>query len=262
MPKLYHAHISTCSQKVRLGLAEKAVAFDGLELDLRAGDQHQPEYLKLNPNGVVPTLVNGSDVIIESTVINEYIDDSFSGPPLRPGTAAGRARMRLWTKRLDESVHGNAAVLSFSIAFRLDFLKKSEAELEAFLQNMPDPRRREHQRTMIQQGPANPAFPAACRAFDRLLTDMEAVLEERLWLSGEALSLADLGYLPYLIRLEHLNLGSWWDDKPRVSAWLAKMKSRPSYQTAIADWLSEPALDIMQAEGSKAWPIIRKILDR
>lgn len=53
--ELYHNHMSTCSAKVRLVLAEKKLPWDGHLLDLRAGDNLRPEYLKLNRNGVVPT---------------------------------------------------------------------------------------------------------------------------------------------------------------------------------------------------------------
>ena len=83
MLELYHNGMSTCSQKVRFCLAEKGVAWTGHHLDLRAGDQHTPEYLALNPNGVVPTLVDDGDVIIESTIINEYLDEKFPEPALQ-----------------------------------------------------------------------------------------------------------------------------------------------------------------------------------
>ena len=65
--KLYHAAPSTCSQKVRLVLAEKGLDYESVELDLQAGDQFEPGYLDKNPNGVVPTLEDGSATLIEST---------------------------------------------------------------------------------------------------------------------------------------------------------------------------------------------------
>ena len=83
MLELYHNDMSTCSQKARLALAEKGLDWASHHMRLRAGDQHKPEYLALNPNGVVPTLVHDGAVIIESTVINEYLDDEFAAPALR-----------------------------------------------------------------------------------------------------------------------------------------------------------------------------------
>jgi glutathione S-transferase len=112
MLELYHNDMSTCAQKVRFALAEKGENWQSHHLDLRARDQQRPEYLRLNTNAVVPTLVHDGTVIIESTVINEYIDEAFPGPALRPADAIGRARMRLWTKQLDEGLHADTGVLS------------------------------------------------------------------------------------------------------------------------------------------------------
>jgi glutathione S-transferase len=74
---LYHNNMSVCSQKVRLVIREKNLKPIEHHLSLRAGDQNTPEYLKLNPNGVVPTIVEGGQPIIESTVICEYLDDAY-----------------------------------------------------------------------------------------------------------------------------------------------------------------------------------------
>ena len=69
MLELYHNGMSTCSQKVRFCLAEKGLDWTDHHMDLRAGEQHLPDYLRINPNGVVPTLVDDGRVIIESTVV-------------------------------------------------------------------------------------------------------------------------------------------------------------------------------------------------
>jgi glutathione S-transferase len=109
------AGISTCSQKVRLVLAEKGLDFVSHEIDLLSGGQHDPEYVKLNPNHVVPTLVHDGAVLIESTLINEYLDETFRDTPMRPADPRGRYAARLWTKRLDEKVHAATAVVTFAV---------------------------------------------------------------------------------------------------------------------------------------------------
>ena len=98
MIELYHNDMSVCAQKVRFALGEKMLRWKSHHLNLRAGEQQKTEYLKLNPNAVVPTLVDHGTIIIESTVINEYLDDAHPEPRLRPADAGQRARMRLWTK--------------------------------------------------------------------------------------------------------------------------------------------------------------------
>ncbi|MGC1780341.1 MAG: glutathione S-transferase N-terminal domain-containing protein [Xanthobacteraceae bacterium] len=74
---LYHTAHSTCSQKVRLVLHEKTAKFDEVRIDLAKKEQLKPDYLKLNPNGVVPTLVDDGTPIVESSVICEYLDENF-----------------------------------------------------------------------------------------------------------------------------------------------------------------------------------------
>lgn len=259
--KLYHANISTCSQKVRLALAEKGVEFESIVLNLRAGDQYDPEYRNLNPNAVVPTLVNGIDVITESTVINEYIDDALEGPALKPVDPAGRARMRLWTKQVDEGLHAAIVVLSFCIAFRLDFLSRSEEEMAEFYARMQNPVKEEFYRAAIAKGTDHEGFEQALKRYRKLLQDMETVLEGGDWLAGDSYSLADMAYVPYILRLDHLGMADMWTDKPGVTDWFDRVKQRPAYQTAVTDWLVAPAVEAMQNAGEAARPRIREILN-
>ncbi len=74
--KLYNAPQSTCSQRVRFVLNAKNIPFSEVKLDLPAGDQVKPDYLALNPNGVVPTLDHDGAIVIDSSVIIEYLDES------------------------------------------------------------------------------------------------------------------------------------------------------------------------------------------
>ena len=88
---LYQASTSVCPVKVRVVLAEKGLAYEGEVLDLQRGDQHRPDYAKLNPNEAVPTLVHDGRAIIESTLIIEYLDETFPAPPPMPAGPFGRA---------------------------------------------------------------------------------------------------------------------------------------------------------------------------
>ena len=96
MIQLYHADMSTCAQKVRLVLKQKKLAWNRHLLNLRHRDQHAPQYLELNPNGVVPTLIDQGNVIIESTVICEYLDDAYPENSLVPDAPENKALMRQW----------------------------------------------------------------------------------------------------------------------------------------------------------------------
>ena len=68
MIKLYHMHTSTCSKRVRITLAEKNLEWESVHIDLAKREQIEPDYVKLNPNGVVPTLIHGDRVLNESAV--------------------------------------------------------------------------------------------------------------------------------------------------------------------------------------------------
>jgi len=118
MLKLYNAPHSTCSQKVRICLHEKGLPFEDIKLDLGKGkDQLKPEYLKLNPNGVVPTLVDDDNVIIDSSVICEYLDEKYPAPKLMPDDVARRAQMRAWMRYFEEVPTAAVRVPSFNMGF-------------------------------------------------------------------------------------------------------------------------------------------------
>src|SRR3978361_375091 len=98
MLELYHHGSSVCAAKVRFALGEKDLKWEGHYLDILQGDQFAPEHQKLNHKAVVPTLVHDGHVIVESTVINEYVDETFPDTALKPKSPVERAEMRLWTK--------------------------------------------------------------------------------------------------------------------------------------------------------------------
>lgn len=116
--ELYNAPQSTCSQRVRFVLHAKGLAFEEHRLDLFAGDQLQPTYLKLNPNGVVPTLVHDGAPVIDSAVIMEYLEEVFPDRrTLVPADPLSRARMRALIRFMDEVPTTAIRVPSYNLAF-------------------------------------------------------------------------------------------------------------------------------------------------
>src|SRR5271170_4997565 len=217
MLTLYHNDMSVCAAKVRTALAEKKLDWNGVHLDLRAGDAQRPEYLKLNPNAVVPTLVHNGQVIIESTVICEFIDDQWPDQPLKPTDGFGRAQMRLWTKQLDEGLHTAVGTLSFCIAFRHQWLARPAEDRAKWLAGIPQPERRERLQIILVRGLSSSYFGPAVERWFKLFGDFECALDERPWLIGERFSLADVGYAPYLARLKHLGFDVLFERHPRVA---------------------------------------------
>ena len=155
---------------------------------------------------MVPTLVDGDIVVPESNVINEYLDERFPDPPLKPAEPFGRARMRLWTKQLDEGVHdAGIAVLSFALAFRHQYRPAAKPGRN-MLESIPDPVKRERRRDVIEKGLDSPHFRIAIARLLKLYGDMDAALSQHAWLAGDRYSIADAAFTPYVVRLDHLDV--------------------------------------------------------
>jgi glutathione S-transferase len=229
---LYHASHSTCSQKVRLVLHEKGLSFDEVRIDLGKKEQLKPEYLAINPNAVVPTLVDDGIPIIESSVICEYLDEKYPHNPLVPSDRVERARMRAWTHYIEEVAVGAIRVPSFNRAFlyRFDGLDQTRFEDEQvkvrkvrkeLFQRMGSPKgfsKAEIDRALEQLG-------ETCRRMD------EAIGKQGPWIMGEQFTLADVLVMPSIDRMADLGLAHVWEGKyPRVSEWYARLQQRPSFK--------------------------------
>ena len=96
MLELYYSWYSICSEKVLICLFEKGLPFEGHHVDLFDFDQVKDDYLAINPDGVVPTLVDRGQPVCESTVINEYLEGVAPASSLRPQHPCRCAEMRAW----------------------------------------------------------------------------------------------------------------------------------------------------------------------
>ncbi|HEX2554901.1 MAG TPA: glutathione S-transferase family protein [Microvirga sp.] len=259
MLTLYHNDMSLCAQKVRVCLAEKGLDWESRHMVLRAGEHQQPWYRALNRRAVVPTLVHGEHVVTESNVILEYLDESFPEPPLRPADPFGRARLRFWIKQLDEDIHdASAAILSFGIAFRHQYIERGELGMR-MLEAIPNIFKRERRRDVIEKGTRSAHFVIAVERMVQLLDEMEEALGRHPWLVGDAYSLADVAFTPYLARLEHLNILGLVGGRAHVAAWYARCKARPSFDDAIVRWENADYLALMRARGAEHWPEVEAI---
>src|SRR5688572_2909685 len=187
---LYHHNISVCAQKVRLALAEKAIAWEGRHIDLMRGEQIAPAFLAINPKGVVPAIVHDGAAVIESTVILEYLEDAFPERPLRPAAPLDRAQMRLWIRVPDDGLHAACGTVSFASAFAAQVKTFHGMEaLEQRLARLPDQARAERQRQLFERGIDAPIVGDAVRQYDKVLGEMEKTLATRPWLAGASFSL-------------------------------------------------------------------------
>lgn len=263
MLELYHNNISVCSQKVRHALAEKGLDWLDHHVSLISGEQTAPDYLKLNPKALVPTLVHDGTPIIESTVINEYLDEVFEAPPLKPADALGKARMRLWTKVPDEGIHIACASVSFAAAFAQQLLEAFGPEaIEARLAGMPDRARAGRQRQIMEQGFQAPFVKDAVLLFDKTYQAIEEALRDGPWLAGDSFSLADIALTPYLDRLSRLGLSPMWTQaRPRLTDWFARIRARPSFDVAYTSFEPIDYDDLLEQRGAGRWTDVAALLD-
>ncbi len=258
MLELYNHPVSTCSQKVRLVLAEKGIDYEPHWIDLLAGGQHDPAYVKLNPNHVVPTLVHDGHVVIESRLINEYLEDAFPERPLTPEDPLQRYAMRTWTRRIDV-VHPRAGVITYGIGTRPMILQRSPEEREAEIQAIPDAARRASRRSVIEHGVAAPEMKDAIHTFLSMLDDMQTSLEGQDYLAGEDFSLADAAVIPYVLRLDSLAMTPFIEERAPVARWFDRVRARGSYDAAITQIVPAPLIAAVRAQGEAVWKDVEAI---
>ena len=260
MTELYHAAFSTCSQKVRLVLAQKGINFESHEIDLIAGEQHAEAYVKLNPNHVVPTLIDRGAVLIESTLINEYLEDAYPGKPMLSEDPVERHATRMWTKRLDQTVHPATGVITFAIGPRVMLLEQPAEVREANIQAIPDPARRAARRSVIEHGVKAPEFAGALQVMLNLLDGMEESLASSDWLSGPTFGLADAALLPYVLRLDQMAMTPLIEGRPGLHGWYERVSALEAYRVGVEDWFLEPIVEMFRARGEAAWGEVENLL--
>jgi glutathione S-transferase len=259
MLELYHNTNSVCAQKVRIALSEKGRSAKEHILTLR-GDQNTPEYLKLNPNGVVPTLVHNGEPIIESSLILYYIDDVFPDPPLMPTEPRLRHRVRMFNKFIDEYQHNACTILTFATAFRPSFLKMPRDAWMAEINKAPLKRRAEYKRSVIEHGLDSEFVVDALAQHQKLLAWMGETLTEGAYLAGHAFSNADCAVIPYILRLELLKLEAMLEPYPAIVDWWTRVRERPSVKAGIFDRMTEADWAPFKTLSPEPWPKVQALL--
>lgn len=259
MLTLYHAPLSPCAQKVRLVLHEKDLPYEGQVIDLMKKENLKPEYLALNPNGVVPTLVDDGTPIIESSIICEYLDDRFPDVALRPADPVALAGMRLWAKRVDDKIHPSSGVLLFGAIVRNFFAGQAPEERAAMLVRIPDPARRERQADLLENGLNSHRLPAAIKSLKDMVDGIDAATARTPWMLGDRLSLTDFLLAPYVRVIESLGLQKVFTDRPAMSGWFARIKETRGYKGGMAPWETKEDADqrapLLPAIVSKVAPL-------
>ena len=258
MLTLYHGKTSVCSIKARLALAEKGVAWEGRLITLR-GDQFDPDYMKLNPNAVVPTLVHDGKVVIEFDRHHALCRRGVS----RPRAGAGRSDLAR------EAAHDHEADGRIRARFlhHIDVRDCQPRALRPHECGGIRGRARQVARSeaLRDQAPGGQAWARSAVGGGCAPSSRDAARSHRggdeggAVLAGAGCSLADAAATPYVWRLDKLKLARMWEHRPGVAAWYERIRARPSFKAAVEDWVT-PADHERYAKEPDPWPKVSEIL--
>ena len=197
---LYHDVPSSNSDRVKIALAEKGLAWDGVTVSLAKKDQKRPEHLGRNPYGKIPVIDDDGKILFESCIINEYLDEKYPNPPLMPKDPFLRGRGRILVDYALNYLHEPYWTL------RGEMLKKESERNTAVM----DEKR---------------------RTLRKLLEYLEEALGDKPYFLGD-FSLTDIAIIPRFLRME--TYGAMPAPAlPKLNQWLERMKERSSVQAIL-----------------------------
>lgn len=233
--RLFHAWLSSASRRVRLCLAEKNIPYDSVAVDLSRQEQHAPEFLAMNPNGVVPALeIAPGRFLHESSTICEYLDDIAPEPPLRPTDPYELAQMRNFVRWTDEKSLPHLLILNWSLMLQSTAQQWSDQELQDKLARIPTAERREAWVRIARQPYTEEEKAEALRKLLVLVDRMEGMLAPSSpWLMGANYSLADIAAAPFIARIAEIEPSALAESThPLVHRWWQAMQQRPAFAAA------------------------------
>lgn len=264
MLELYYYENSICAERVLMTLAEKEMTdWVHHHLDLFKGEQFSADYLQINPKGVVPTLVHDGQVIRESAIICDYIDNLSVKKPLKPDSDVGTAHMREWVKDGDDYIFEAVGSLSFASVFRARMLEMSPERRKEHWRKQKVLDRTLRQISCVELGLDSPYVTRAITSWERTWQCIEEALSDgRPWLIGEQFTLADLCYAPFIARIAGLQLLEiWLAKRPLSSAWWNRLNQRSSFRAADVGPSSRER-DSYAKEGAKIASGVESRLER
>ena len=208
MNRLYQYPLSPFSRKVRLSLAEKRIEVELVEERFWEQDA---DFLRRNPAGKVPVLKMGNRMMAESSAICEYLEEMHPTPSLLPSNADGRYEVRRLVAWFDDK-------------FNSEVTNKLMGE-------------RVFRKIMGTGYPDSANVKAGSKAIKYHLDYMHWLLDQRRWLAGDELSLADFAAAAHLSCLDYVSDVDW-NRSVIVKDWYAKIKSRPAFRSILADQIS------------------------
>ncbi|NVD46084.1 glutathione S-transferase family protein [Qipengyuania atrilutea] len=207
MWQLYQFPLCPFSRKLRLLMGEKNISY---ELVRENPWEERDEFWALNPAGRTPVLHDPEKnlTLCDSRAICEYLEETVERSPMINGTAAGRAEIRRLTALMDENFYGDVTA--------------------------PLLHERMKKRLVLKQSPDSRVLRDAMRLVHGHLDYLDWLIDNRAWLAGPTMSLADLAAAAQISVVDYLG-GIDWRDHQQTKRWYAVFKSRPSFRPLLGE---------------------------
>ncbi len=233
---LYHAGFSNCAMRVRIALEEKNLEWTSHPINLLAGENLTEEYFGINPNGVVPTLIDNGVVIIESTDIIDYIDKKYTPGSLRPDSEKDQQLMYDWMNLASDN-HLSIKTYMYGNVKNGPSLKKSAEQMADYRQKQTfnSALLEFHERFNSNEGFTKDDLSNAAAVVNNCFAQLDKRLQDNDWLAGEKFSLADVAWIPQLVILKAADYP--FENYSNLENWKNAIIQRPSFKKGVLAWL-------------------------
>ncbi len=246
-------------------LAEKNLDWNDQIIDLLAGEHLDEKFRKINPRAEVPVLESESNILVDSALINEYLEECFPEVPLLPQNPIARYKARHWSSWIDKNLHIASGIITYAILARPLILKQPTETIEYLLHSLPDATTRSWRRNVLDHGLQALEVKEAITQHRKFFNRLESSLTKaHAWLSGCEFSLADITALPYIMRAEHVGLGDLisFEEYPNTRSWYMRMQTRPSMQAAFIRYFDGDTQDLLMKLVVAAQPEVNELMQQ
>jgi len=230
---LWHFAMSNCSQRVRLALEEKGLAWTSHHVDLAKNEHATPGFRAIHPAGLVPVLVHDGVTVVESNDVVEHLDEAFPRPRLQPASPDDRA-WALGALEETDGIQPALKLVSHEFLFK-PMRRMTPRRLEEFAASCDNQALVRFMRDFSSKEGFGPArISAAVAELTRALAGLESRLDGRPWLSGGEFGLADVSWI---VNVHRLALARYPLRRfPALDDWYRRVRVRPSFEAAISAW--------------------------
>lgn len=225
---VYHFFMSNCAQRVNLTLAEKGLDWTPHSINLLSKENTKPEYMRINPKGLVPAMVHNGVVITESIDILRYIEEQFPEPALYSSDPSQRQQIDRWMDAATENHNSVVKTYMYAIAFGGD---KSPDEMKRYLEQQKDPGLKAfHQQATV--GFSQDQIAEAERALFTFYDQLENELSLHRWVVGDNYSYADIAWFVQYFLMQRTGVVNF-ANYPNIRRWGRMFMQRPSFERGI-----------------------------